>query len=59
MDLDEDRALAVIQARQARVAAMAFEAKGVEMSPAQTDTFKRMLDALDARAKRLGIAEEM
>ena len=57
--LDEDLAWGVIRARSARDAARAFNGKDVKMSESQSATYKRMLDALDARDRALGIPEEL
>lgn len=59
VDLDEERALTVMQARHARYAAAAFEAKSASMTDGQTRLYKRMLDALDAAATRRGVPEEL
>lgn len=59
LDEDEDYLWRVVRARVARNAAWAFNTKGIESSDGQTETYKRMLDALDTRDKRLGIPEEL
>lgn len=58
-ELDEDLTFDVVRSRVARNAVWAFNTKGIEMTPAQNDTYKRLLDVLDARDKRLGIPEEL
>jgi hypothetical protein len=59
LELPEDLTWEVLNARAARRAARAFEAKGQEMNESEAKVYKRMLDALDARAERLGEAEEL
>jgi hypothetical protein len=59
-DLDEDRAFAVLRARQARRAAFVFDVQGTDkMTDGQTAAYTRMLNALDARDQRRGIPEEL
>lgn len=56
---DEELLWKVVRSRVARSAAWSFNTKGIEMTPAQTETYQRMLDNLDARDRRLGIPEEL
>jgi hypothetical protein len=58
-ELDEELTMQVLQARRAGRAAAAFDAKGVDQTDAQRETYRRMLDALDARDVRRGIPEEL
>lgn len=58
LEQDEDLTYEVVRSRVARNAFWAYDTTGVDPTPAQKDTFQRMLDALDARDKRLGKPEE-
>ena len=59
VELDEELTMAVLQARHARRAMYARERDSAKMTTRQTNIYKAMLDALDARDRARGIPEEL